>query len=131
MAKKEGGTRKDYTHLAMFLLRVALAIPFLYAAIASFLQPEAWVGFFPPWLLFIPGSVLLTIFSLYELALAFWLLSGKQAYYAALLAALSLAGIIVFNLGALDIVFRDLGLLFAALALLFLSKRHPAAGDGQ
>jgi hypothetical protein len=57
-----------------------------------------------------------------ELVLALWLLSGWKTYYAALLSALSAAGIVVFNLGALDVVFRDVGLLFAAGALVVLSR---------
>ncbi len=122
--------KPNFRHFAAFLLRAALAVPFLYAAVASILQPESWIGFFPSWLFFIPGTLLLTLFSLYQLALAFWLLSGKRTTYAAVLAAISLTGIIIFNLGALDIVFRDLGLLLAAVALAFLSKGGEKIPEG-
>ena len=46
-----------------------------------------------------------------------------NSFLAGLISAATLLGIIVFNLGALDIVFRDIGLFFAALALAFLSRR--------
>ncbi len=110
--------------LISFLLRLGIAIPFLYAAIAATLDPNSWIGFFPPWLQSIlPGGVLLGLFSLYELALSLWLLSGKKTYYAGGLASLTLLAITITNLTVLDIVFRDLGLLLAAIALTILHKK--------
>lgn len=115
---------KDYSPLISFLLRLGLAVPFLYAAIAATLDPNSWLGFFPGWLQsIIPGGLLLGLFSLYELALALWLLSGKKTYYAGGLASLTLLAITISNLGALDIVFRDIGLLLAAIALTILHKK--------
>lgn len=109
--------------LISFFLRLGLAIPFLYAAIAATLDPNSWIGFFPSWLQNIfPGGLLLGLFSLYELALSLWLISGKKTYYASALASLTLLAITITNLGALDIVFRDIGLLLAAIALTILSK---------
>ncbi|MEK6950369.1 MAG: hypothetical protein AABX13_01445 [Nanoarchaeota archaeon] len=109
--------------LISFFLRLGIAIPFLYAAIAATLDPNSWLGFFPGWLqsLF-PSELLLGLFSLYQLGLSLWLLSGKKSYYAGFLACLTLLAIIITNLGALDIVFRDLGLLLAAIALTILSR---------
>jgi len=113
--------KKDYTELVSFFLRLSLAVPFLYAAISSFLQPAAWVGFFPSWITtIIPGSMLLVLFSVYEIILSVWLMAGKYVYYAALMSSLTLLAIIVFNTGALDIIFRDVGLLLAAVALAVL-----------
>ncbi len=115
------------TALVSFLLRVGLATVFFYAAIASFLEPENWVGFFPLWMrAILPGTVLLPMFSVYEIALSLWLLSGKRAFEAALLAAATLFAITVTNIGALDIVFRDIAILFAALALAVLHRKNPS-----
>ena len=108
---------------ALILLRLGLAFVFFYAAISSFLNPNDWIGFFP--ILsrdFFGANLVLSAFSFYELALGFWLLSGKWQFYAGLISALTILGIIVFNLGAFDIIFRDAGLFFAALALAFLSR---------
>ncbi len=108
----------DYSNLASFTLRVGLSVPFLFAAIDATLQPEAWVGFIPFFLrnLF-PESWLLAAHALFDFTLAVWLLSGWKTKYAAAFSALNLAMIIVVNLTALDIIFRDVGLLLAAVAL--------------
>lgn len=111
--------------LASFFLRVGLAVVFLYAAVASFLEPTSWIGFLPQWLRNIADpNALLWLFSAYEVILALWLLSGKKTYYAAILSGLTLLAIIVFNMGALDIVFRDVAILFMAVALAVLSKEN-------
>ena len=107
------------------LLRVGLAFTLFYAALGSFLEPVNWIGFFPGFLfrLGISEGLVLGVFSLYEVALGLWLLWGKKVVYSALLSALTFLGIVVFNLGAMDIVFRDLGLFFAALSLAKLEKK--------
>ncbi len=106
------------------LLRVGIASTFLYPAIASFLDPYSWVGFMPRFLRNIfPSAFLLSAFSVFEIIVALWLLWGKKLFYASLLAALTLAAVIFFNLGAMDIVFRDFAILFAALALALLDRR--------
>lgn len=108
----------DRKTLAFFLLRAAIASVFAYAAISSFLTPDNWIGYFPPFLRhLVPQNILLGGFSLYELALAIWLLTGKYKFYAAVLAALTLSGIIIFNFDQLDIVFRDFAIILSALSL--------------
>lgn len=104
--------------LASLFLRIGLAFVFLYAAIESLLNPGVWAGFLPVFLTsMIPAGPLLTGFSVYEILLAGWLLWGARVRYAAILAAITLAGITFVNLAAIDTVFRDVGLIFAALAL--------------
>lgn len=112
-----------HEHLVSFLLRIGLVSVFLYAAIASFLNPGAWVGFLPSWArALVPANVLLFAFSAYELALAFWLMSAKKMYYAALLSSATLLAIIIQNLEALDLVFRDVAIFFSAVALAVMSR---------
>ncbi len=111
----------DFREVASLFIRLALAVPFLYAAIAAMLQPDSWVGFFPVLLRsLIPGAVLLGPFSLYEFGLVVWLFSGKKQFYAGIVAALTLIAITIANISLLDIVFRDVGLLLAAVALSLL-----------
>jgi len=111
------GVVKDHL-LVSFFLRAAIAVPFLYAAVDATLQPEAWLGFMPSFLLkLLPRSILLLGFSLYELGLSLWLLSGYKTKYASGLAVLTLLAIIAANISALYIVFRDVGLMLAALGL--------------
>lgn len=107
--------------IAILLLRLGLAFVFIYSAISSFLTPLAWIGFFPLWLRgLLPAEALLNGFSIYEIILALWLVWGYKLRASSALAAVSLAAVIVFNLGAMDIIFRDVGLAASALAL-FLS----------
>jgi len=102
----------------MLLVRMGLAVVFLYAAISSFLDPREWLGFLPPFLTsLVDGEILLKVFSVYELLLAAWLLSGVYVRYAGLLCAATLAGIVVSNFSLFAISFRDIGLMLAALAL--------------
>lgn len=108
------------TNLTPALLRAGLATVFLYAAISSFKNPQDWIGYLPKFARDqISGNTLLHIFSVYELALALWLLSGRYVKYAALLAALTLGGIVLSNFSLFAITFRDIALIFAALALVF------------
>jgi uncharacterized membrane protein YphA (DoxX/SURF4 family) len=109
--------------IVSWLLRGALALVFLYASISSFLGPQDWVGYFPSFLRnIVPDAVLLPFFSVYELALAMWLLSGWLTKYAALLAAATLAGIVAFNFQLFLITFRDMALVLTAVGLFFLER---------
>ena len=115
----------QHERLVSFLLRVGVATVFLYAAVAATLEPQAWLGFFPEFVRqFLPAALLLKLFSLYELAIALWLLSGKKILVPAVLATVTLGVIVVVNITLLDIVFRDIAILFAALALVFFARRN-------
>jgi len=108
---------------AIWLLRIGLAVVFLYAAISSFANPEDWIGFLPSIITAsLPAETVLKLFSIGEIALAAWLLIGIYARWAALAAAAMLAGIVISNPTLFAISFRDAGLFFAALALFFLAE---------
>lgn len=113
----------DKDLLVSFILRSGLAVVFFYAAIAAFLDPNSWVGFIPSWIkTIIPGRIFLILYSIYELVLGVWLLSNKKTYYAAVLSAITMFAIIIFNIGVLDILFRDIAILLSAVALAVLAK---------
>lgn len=100
------------------LLRLSIASVFFYAAVASTLEPENWIGFLPEFLRHIfPTTLLLIGFSGYEVLLGIWLLIPWQTFFAASIAAATLLAIIMTNIGAIDIVFRDIAIFGAALAL--------------
>lgn len=100
------------------LLRIGLAIIFLYAAISSFTNPQDWVGYLPSFATdMVDARLLLHVFSVYEMLLAIFLLAGVLTRYVALLCAATLAGIVAFNSSLFAITFRDIALIFAALAL--------------
>lgn len=66
----------------------------------------------------------LFIFSILEIILAVWLLTGWKLFYSAILSFVVLIAISLTNLGILDITFRDIGLALAALSLALLAKKQ-------
>lgn len=110
-------------HSASFLLRIGLAFSFLYAAISAFIDATPWVGFIPPWVgEMIEPTTALYIFGVLEIIVAIWLLWGRKIFWAAGASVALLVCIIVPNLGSFPIIFRDITLLCAALALAQLHK---------
>lgn len=110
---------------ANLLLRAGLVIVLLYAGFGSLFNPEDWIGYLPDMATdLIDGDILLKFFSLYEFGLAIWLISGVYLRLAGMACALTFAGIIVTSLQLLDVTFRDIGLLFAALALAALAPKR-------
>lgn len=108
--------------IVTWILRIGIALTFLYPAVASFLYPVDWVGYFPIWLRnIIPEQILLFGFFLFELFLAIWVLSSWKTFYASILSALTILAIMLLNIGLFDIVFRDVPIFFAAIALAILS----------
>ncbi|HEX2274369.1 MAG TPA: hypothetical protein VHG90_10905 [Acidimicrobiales bacterium] len=109
---------------ASWFLRVGLAFVFTYAAVTSLVDPAAAATYFPAQL---PADlvvdVLLPVFAGYEILLALVLLTGRHTYAAAVLAALTLAGIIVVNADAFGVLFRNVAIACAALALAADSRR--------
>lgn len=110
--------------LINLFLRIGLAGVFIYATVSGTLHPDNWIGYIPQFLRNIfPAKYLLISFDVYELILSVWLLTGWKTFYSAVLSTLTLFGIIITSLGALDITFRDFGLLLAAIALAVDSKK--------
>lgn len=105
------------------LLRIGLAFVLAYAAIASIISPNDWIGYVPAFVReIIPATTVLGVLTIAQLLVALWLLSGIYIRLAALACAAMLADIIVANPNLLAITFRDIGLLFAALALAAIGK---------
>ncbi len=108
---------------ALLLLRVGVAFSFVYAAISGYLNPTAWIGFFPSFAQSIASPpIIVGAWGIVETLVALVLLFKKDVFVVGSVAALLLFGITVFNWGAMDIVFRDISIGFAALALAFLSR---------
>jgi len=119
-----------HTHNAIFLLRIGLATVFIYAGITAFLEPLQWIGYFPQFFReLIPEHILLNGFSIYELVIATWLLSGTRLVSASFIASITFLGIIITNAHLIDILFRDIGLFFMSVALGILA--YEEAHDGK
>lgn len=111
-------------HTAIVLLRWGIAFVFFYAAVSALVHSQDWIGYFPEGVRKVLGVhqyALLSVFSVYEIFLAGWLFLGRNLKIAAGLSFLSLAGITIANIQILDVVFRDVGLALAALALYVLA----------
>lgn len=120
MVKQDSLNSKEA--LVSFSLRIGLAVVFFYAAISAFLNPTAWVGFVPAFVsVIIPAKTFLLLHSLAEIVLALWLLSNKQIFYASIISAAEMVAVVIFNIGALDIIFRDIAIFFSAVALAVLT----------
>ena len=106
-----------------WLLRSGLAFAFTYAAIAM-LVDHAIFASYAPGLLQRPGVAGLArpAFAGYELLLAGALLLGRRVFLAAVLAAVTLAAIVVLNLDAFEVLFRNVTIACAAAALAVESR---------
>jgi uncharacterized membrane protein YphA (DoxX/SURF4 family) len=107
----------------IIFLQIALSFAFMYAGIAGLINPVNWIGYLPD---FVTASfsaeMALRIWSISELFIGAWILSGIALRLSALVSAILLFGMVVFNLPQLDIIFRDISLGFAAIALVYAAK---------
>ena len=108
-----------------YFLRIGLAFAFLYPPYSALMEPSSWIGFFPQFMRDIAGNdtVLLHLFGAVEVIIALWLLFGKNIFIPSSIAALMLLGIVVFNWGAMEILFRDLSIFAMAVALAIQHSR--------
>ena len=104
---------------------MALAFAFLYPAYGFWSNPGNWAGYIPAFVqnFGLSQETLLLALAALHIILALWLLSGWRLFFPSLLAALFLASVVYFNWNQLDILFRDISLMLAALALAFSSNR--------
>lgn len=106
-------------------LRLALAFAFLYPAYGFWANPNDWVGYIP---VFVKGLGLSQEMLLWGLLgvhviIALWLLSGWRVFIPSFGAAVFLILVVYFNIKQLDVLFRDISLALAALALAFNSQK--------
>ena len=117
-------TKAKSEQLTRIMLRLGLAYVFAYAGIDAIREPNVWAGFLPPIAFkYAPMKLVLDGFSVSQLLLAAALLWNKTSFYAAAASAATLIGITVSSLimdpSSILIVFRDIGLFFASVALMF------------
>lgn len=108
---------------AKLILRAGLAFVFVYAGISGLVDPLSWIGFFPAFIFkIVSAQMAMPVFSLLEILLGFWVLSGVKIFWSTIIVTVLTVTIIVFNTSQFLVVFRDVGILAASIALLFLSK---------
>lgn len=111
--------------IANLALRIGVAFAFLYPPLNAIGDPNAWIGYFPPFVRgFVPDLVLLHAFGIVEVIIALWILSGWKIFWPSLAAGAMLLGIVVSNPSNFQVLFRDVSLAAMALALAMISYGH-------
>ncbi|OGG64439.1 hypothetical protein A3J11_00655 [Candidatus Kaiserbacteria bacterium RIFCSPLOWO2_02_FULL_55_12] len=113
--------------LVHLLLRIGAAFAFMYPPLRALVDPITWLGYIPSIVRTLPAQlgfpldplVLLHAFGVIEVALALWMLFGRNARIPAALMTFILLAIVAFNFADMDILFRDLSIAAMTLALVF------------
>lgn len=104
----------------MKILRVSLAVTFVWIGIMIIQNPEAWGGYMKPWAVeLLPGSVASTMQAtgVADIAIGLLFLFGTSTWIAGLLAALHMIVVLVTS-GITDITVRDIAIIGASLAVM-------------
>lgn len=108
---------------AILILKLGLAFAFIYPALSAFIDPTAWVGYIPQWVdTIVPRDIFLLFFSPIEIVVALGILFWESTI-PLFAAGAMLIGIVLFNIGELSVVFRDLSLASVAYALILFAKK--------
>jgi uncharacterized membrane protein YkgB len=102
------------------ILRVGMAITFLWIGVLIFKQPEAWGGYLQPWaagLLPVPIEQAMIGTAILDIVIGALLLTDTFVWLAALAGALHLV-VVLTTSGITDITVRDIAILAGALALM-------------
>lgn len=101
------------------ILRIGLAVTFLWIGVLILRNPEAWGGYLQSWateLLPIPLAQAMFGTAILDIAIGAFLLINFLPWLAAIVGAVHLAVILIVS-GITDITVRDIGLLAGTLAL--------------
>ncbi len=103
---------------------MGLVFVFIYAALEMFFIPDSMIKYVPAMVSsIVPIDLFLQFFGGFEILLAFWLLSGWWSRVAAWIAFIILVLITVTNVAFFPVLFRNVAISCAALALAALSSK--------
>ena len=124
---------KNKEKIELWLLRLAVAFPLVWAGVKELVDPFAWIGFVPTWVdQFIDPRIFLTLHGVGSIAIALGLIITLNIRHWRVIFAgaafLNLAGILLFY-GIDDITFRDVGLTLIALALVLKKFKPPPSNS--
>lgn len=106
--------------ISFHFLRVGLAITFLWIGVLIFKNPESWGGYLQPWaagLLPVPIAQAMIGAAILDMLIGAFLLFNFLPWAAAFVGAIHLVTVLTVS-GINDVTVRDIGLLFAALAIM-------------
>ena len=106
--------------ISFHILRVGLAITFLWIGVLIFKQPQAWGGYLQPWAAgLLPFSLSQTMIAtaILDIIIGFLLLIDLFVWIAALIGAIHLVVVLTVS-GITDITVRDIAILSAIIAIM-------------
>lgn len=107
-------------HKAAFhILRVGMAITFIWIGVLILKSPESWGGYVQPWVVkLLPFSITQTLIStaFLDIAVGVFLLIDYFTWIAALVGTLHVATVLIVS-GITDITVRDIAIIAGTLAL--------------
>ncbi len=105
-------------NLAPVVLRISMALVFLYFGFSQTISPDDWISFVPEFLVpsFMTANNLVMLNALFEITLGFFMISGLYTRFSSLLLSLHLFGI-TLSIGFNPLGIRDFGLAFATLVV--------------
>jgi uncharacterized membrane protein YphA (DoxX/SURF4 family) len=107
--------------IAPIILRVGLAIVFLWFGLSEVIHPGMWVSYIPTWLVTLTHLQVTTIVIIngsFEILMALLLAFGIWTRWVALLLLLHMIGIVA-DVGLSAVGIRDVGLAFGLLSIVF------------
>ena len=110
---------KTHPQKGVFILRISLAILFLWFGFSQLLDPSAWTSWVPAWAESLTGlepRMIVLLNGGFEIAMGVLLALGLYARVASVLLGLHLA-VLVFEIGLTPIGFRDFAIMGAVFAL--------------
>lgn len=111
------------TFLGTFLLRIGVAFALLYPAVMSFVSPEKWIGRLPAVISsFMAPKTFLMLLAAYEILFAILILIKPDPGWIAGIVFLTFALTAVFTYSDFDLVYQNVTMGLAALALAFFGK---------
>ena len=113
--------------ISFHILRIGLAVTFLWIGVLILRNPEAWGGYMRPWaagLLPVPLAQVMTGTAILDIIIGVFLLINFLPQLTAIVGAIHLAIILIIS-GITDITVRDIGLLAGMLALVVDSPPQP------
>lgn len=107
------------TKISYHILRVGMAITFIWIGVLIIKSPESWAGYMQPWavkLLPVPIEQALLGTAVLDIIVGLLLLIDWYAWVGGIIGTLHLISVLVVS-GISDITIRDIGLLTATIAL--------------
>ncbi|MBI2662001.1 DoxX family membrane protein [Candidatus Woesearchaeota archaeon] len=112
----------------LILLRISVALVFVWFGVSQIYTPYNWIGFIPPFISsLISAQTVVMINGSLEIILGLMMIFGIYLRFAALVLGVHVIGI-ALSLGYTAVTVRDLGLGFASISVFFIGPDRLCYG---